>query len=228
MYNVYNFEANFEFLIIETFRKFLLSKNISSGSIRSYLSDVRHFLGWLILFLKSNKVIPTNNNEHRLKSVTPIEHFELTILKVSNFKEGEIEDFRGKLKNDRGVVEVTGLLKYVNEKVLAAYKNYQTSNNVPLKTINRRFSSLRSFGDFCLAQNWITLNIFDSLRSISQSRPFPEDEYHLGEFRTSLWKKGASKLTVKNYLNDIRQFLSWSKRGLPSTSLRARKSAKTN
>jgi len=175
MYNLYNLKANLSqqtsnesvdnLLIL--FKKFLVAEKISSGSIRSYLSDVRHFLGWLVLFLQANHIL----------------------------KEAEMN-----------------LLPYVNPKVLESYKNYLTGNNVPLKTANRRFSALRKFGDFCLSQNWLSLNTFDTLRTISQEVPFPEEKWHLGEFRVGLWKNNASKSTIKNYLNDVKQFIGWAER----------------
>jgi len=44
-YNFYNFEASF--------KKFLLAENVSPITLKSYLSDLRHFLGWTILKLKA-------------------------------------------------------------------------------------------------------------------------------------------------------------------------------
>lgn len=181
MYNQYNPEANnysstFESLI-KVFKCFLDSEKISKGSVRSYTSDVRNFLGWLAFFLEAN---------HISTSDSPSQLIDKGDLKFS-------------------------LLKYVNQKVLSSYKDYLLSNNTPLKTINRRFSSLRRFGQFCKSQNWLSFNPFDTLRNFSQNQPFPEDEHHLAEYRNELWKKGASKLTIKNYLNDVKQFLVWSK-----------------
>lgn len=184
MYNQYNLEATTFDSLISIFKKYLIAEKISSGSTRSYLSDVRHFLGWLILFLKSNKIT------------------------VGSFGEvGEIGEIRG--NKGKEMLETINLLKFVNERVLNAYKTYLTSNNVPLKTINRRFSSLRRFGEFCKSQNWTSQNYFDTLRNISLNQPFPESEYHLGEFRTELWKRGLTKISLKNYLADVKQFLAW-------------------
>jgi len=44
-YNFYNLEASFE--------KFLLAENVSPITLKNYLSDLRHFLGWAILKLKA-------------------------------------------------------------------------------------------------------------------------------------------------------------------------------
>ena len=40
MYNLYNLEPKF--------KSFLLAVNISAISLRNYLSDIRHFFGWLV------------------------------------------------------------------------------------------------------------------------------------------------------------------------------------
>src|SRR3989338_1801850 len=39
-YNVYNIEPEF--------RKFLHAENISADTLKNYLSDLRHFLGWIV------------------------------------------------------------------------------------------------------------------------------------------------------------------------------------
>lgn len=173
MYNQYNLEANTSIIELGSFKKYLHAEKISAGSIRSYLSDVRHFWGWLILFLKSNRII------------------------TDSFPVNE---------------QIVFLLKHINQKTLAAYRLYLSGNNTPVKTQNRRFSSLRRFGSFCVSQNWMSQNPFDILRTISPGTPFPETKYHLAEFRSHLWKNNAGKLTIKNYLSDIKQYLAWSER----------------
>ena len=182
MYNQYNPEANnysssFENLI-KVFKCFLDSEKISKGSVRSYTSDVRHFLGWMVFFLEAN---------HQSSTLHP-QPLSSTFNHLSS---------------------VVPLLEHINSKVLDAYKDYLVSNNIPSKTINRRFSSLRRFGLFCQSQGWSSSNQFETLRNISLNQPFPENIHHLAEYRSELWKKSASKLTIKNYLNDVKQFLNW-------------------
>lgn len=196
MYNQYNPEAintpqNILENTVKIFKSFLDSEEISKGSIRSYVSDLRHFLGWLFFFLETNHI--------KIQGVD--EKWEV-----------------GREVGNGGNPRLTShphpvaLLKHVNQKVLEAYKDYLVNNNVPTKTINRRFSSLRRFGLFCQSQNWspstpLGMNPFETLRNISSNLPFPEDKCHLAEFRGELWKKGASKSTIKNYLADIKQFI---------------------
>lgn len=171
MYNLYNLKATSINEILSTFRKFLLTENISKGSTRSYVSDVKFFLSWFFSFLQSNGLI---NQSSALLDTDLIFYF-----------------------------------KYFNQKTLESYKNFLLSSNIPTKTINRRFSSLRKFGSFSHSQFWIKENYFDTLKTILINRPFPETDCHLAEFKNDLWKNGASKSTIRNYLNDVRQYLGW-------------------
>ena len=47
-YNLYNLEA--------PFKEYLDAGNQKAISIKNYLSDVRHFFGWLILYFRSHKI----------------------------------------------------------------------------------------------------------------------------------------------------------------------------
>jgi len=49
-YNLYNLEA--------PFKEYLLAGNQKAVSIKNYLSDVRHFFGWLISYFKSETATP--------------------------------------------------------------------------------------------------------------------------------------------------------------------------
>ncbi len=57
-YNLYNLEA--------PFKEYLLALNYKSVSIKNYLSDIRHFFGWMTLYSKSKQLISIIDN----KSVT--------------------------------------------------------------------------------------------------------------------------------------------------------------
>jgi site-specific recombinase XerD len=57
-YNFYNFEASF--------KKFLLAENVSPVTLKNYLSDLRHFLGWMILKIKAQ-------NKKNFENPSPLE-----------------------------------------------------------------------------------------------------------------------------------------------------------
>ena len=58
MYNLYNLEPKF--------KNFLHAENISSVSLRNYLSDLRHFIGWLAT---SNKYQENNSLAENISSL---------------------------------------------------------------------------------------------------------------------------------------------------------------
>jgi site-specific recombinase XerD len=59
-YNPYNFEASF--------RIYLLSGNVSSVTLKNYLSDLRHFAGWLTTVQKH---CTSFDNLEELKAIPP-------------------------------------------------------------------------------------------------------------------------------------------------------------
>ncbi len=147
-YNFYNFEASF--------RQFLIAGNFKPITIKNYLSDLRHFFGWLILKLK---VIKPN-----LDFSSP----------------NEIE-----------------LLKEINPEIIADYQKYLTSNNLPIRTIKRRLSTLRTFFTFCISQNWL------------KSNPAKNNQKNLLElFKNSLEREKLDQKTIKSYLDNVQEFLS--------------------
>jgi len=49
-------------------------------------------------------------------------------------------------------------IKYLTTPTLELYRDYLLAKNVPVKTINRHFSSLRTFIKLCIQENWIENN----------------------------------------------------------------------
>jgi len=74
-YNLYNYEA--------LFKKYLLAENVSTPTLKNYLSDFRHFSGWFAFYIK-------NHISHPSVSVTldafPLISTYLTIEVVSDYK----------------------------------------------------------------------------------------------------------------------------------------------
>lgn len=110
----------------------------------------------------------------------------------------------------------TELLKHIDESLLESYKNFLTENAVPVSTINRRLSTMRSFFGFCASQRFISKNpaaFLTNLPDNSISKSLGIDtvpsQQILDSFRRDLLGDGASKSTAKNYVSDVRQFLHW-------------------
>lgn len=106
--NLYNIEADF--------KNYLLSNKFSRTSINNYLADLRHFISWLLMTLKSQGLV-----------------FEA---------------------------------KHLNSKAFILYRKSLENDNLPVKSINRRLSSLRTFIRFCIGQGWMNDNPLSSVNNI--------------------------------------------------------------
>ncbi len=138
---------------------------------------------------------------------------KLSISTVKNYV-ADINHFLTWLKVNSGINH-----QIVNEKIFALFtpeiiKKYQQSlitAKIPANSIKRHLSALRKFGNFAQSQNWLKNN---SAQEISPT-PFPQSNENenqdliLEEFNSFLKKERVSPLTRKNYLADIRHFLSW-------------------
>jgi len=176
-YNLYNFEASFHHWLLAGIEKTpvntnieekqckLRQKRLTKTSVKNYLSDLRHFLGWLIIKLKVKN--PSLN----------------------------IDD----LTADKFVSQIT--LDLIED-----YKGYLLENNIPIKTVNRRLSTLRKFFSFCISQGWLKENLAKKISNVKKD--LLEKTDILLQFKKDLEKEGLDKKTIKSYLEDIQEFLS--------------------
>lgn len=168
MYNQYNF-----YNLKASFQKYLLAGN-KKVTVKNYLSDFRHFLGWLILKF--------NVQNQNLKP------------------EENLSDF----------------FNLINSDLINKYKIYLIENKIPLKTVNRRLSTLRKFCSFCITQGWMkenpgkqvqNLKLNPSLRGQNQNSTLKTREL-LNQFEKDLIKEKNNQSTINSYLNDVQEFLS--------------------
>lgn len=111
---------------------------------------------------------------------------------------------------DRSLPELFS--RYFEPNYLAKYKNYLVQNQLPVATVNRRLSTLRTFGGFCLSQAWIRENPAKKVRNVSlglKTEDRSQKTEVLEEFKRHLENEKASPMTIKNYLADIKNFLTW-------------------
>lgn len=125
---------------------------------KNYLSDLRHFLGWLMFTLKASP-----------------EHAQFVD-----------KDDLPKLINE-----------FLNWKIVESYKKYLQDNQIPIKTANRRLSTLRKFCSFCISQDWLKENPAKQTKNLRHPRE-SEDLQVLNEF------KGAFGQEVSD---DLEEFL---------------------
>lgn len=163
-YNFYNVEASFRIFLSAG------NKSIQAITIKNYLSDLRHFLGWFVLRLK-----------------------------VKNLDVREIHS--------------ENLSKHLTGNEIAQYKAYLEENKSPIKTINRRLSTLRKFCSFCISQGWMTENPAKKIQNIvfTQDRPTSELENDLmiEKFKKSLIEEGLDHQEAINISDDVKEVISY-------------------
>jgi site-specific recombinase XerD len=165
-YNLYNLEASF--------KEYLLAGNAQPVSVKNYLSDYRHFFGWLNLYTKSN---------------TPFQQSVST-----NFNEFQY-------------------ISAICKQTILDYKSYLIDNSLPIKTINRRLSTVRKFCSFCISQGWMKENVAKHIPNVTQNNAENYAEQRgklqlLEEFKNDLKKDFGKTQLINSYLEDVKEFLS--------------------
>jgi site-specific recombinase XerD len=103
-----------------------------------------------------------------------------------------------------------GIFGLFTKETLNEYKTEQLIKETPLSTLNRRLSALRKFGQFGLRQGWLKENpAITNAGSNLLSKNQDQSDKVLSEFQKQLEKEKVSLSTIKNYLSDLRHFLSW-------------------
>jgi len=78
--------------------------------------------------------------------------------------------------------------------------------SVSVRSIERHFSSLRKFFNFLKLEGYVNYSPFEKTEAKNQKE---EDPFRIKDFKDYLYVYNASRLTIKNYVIDVKQFLSW-------------------
>lgn len=90
------------------------------------------------------------------------------------------------------------------------YMGFMTQNKIPVKTINRRLSTLRHLSRYLISSHTLDIDFMKGVENISLGhRQKTATTSIVEDFQSYLEKQKVSKSTVKNYVSDIRQFLTW-------------------
>lgn len=97
--------------------------------------------------------------------------------------------------------------KFREDKLARIRRGHSVLGGMSASSVERYTSSLRKFFS-CLKENGlISTSPFDMPNEVKN--PTQEDVWHLKAFKNDLFIANTSDLTIKNYIIDIRQFLSW-------------------
>ncbi len=97
----------------------------------------------------------------------------------------------------------------VTPQIIEIYKNNKTIS--PL-SMDRHLSTMRKFFSFAKAQGLITETPFTLLTAPAEARvkrDAKEGPWKIKDFKNYLYVTNASNLTIKNYISDVAQFISW-------------------
>jgi site-specific recombinase XerD len=108
------------------------------------------------------------------------------------------------------VESLTEIVPFLSGDLGHEYRNYMVENAAPAKTVNRRLSTLRNLARFLVESRCLDFDFTDGVKNIgSNSKETTTVNPIFNDFRTYLEDEKVSPNTIKNYLSDIRQFLSW-------------------
>jgi len=163
-------------------------KNLSSSTIRNYLSDTRHFLKWLSKAIQEPEILP----RHITPAVVKAYQLDLSSKTSAKLRVPNHQRSAAAAKDGSELKNVVG-----------------QPPKIPTSTINRRLSALRRFGQFLLVTGLrdddptIEIqNLNPTTKSISIGRI-------IKQYRNHLKDEELSNSTIKNYLSDLRSYLLW-------------------
>lgn len=93
---------------------------------------------------------------------------------------------------------------------IESYRNSMLAEKTPVATINRRLSTVRTFGKSLVAAGWITRNPAETVQNVNQKEEPPlTSQELLRRFELYLKDEGAAESTIKSYTADVETFLKW-------------------
>lgn len=95
---------------------------------------------------------------------------------------------------------------------IAAYRKRLINNEVPFSTIKRYLASLKKFASFCEDNDLIEAGSTQKIFSFGNQGAELPVAMIIKNFRIYLQKQNISRITIKNYLCDIRNFLAWAEK----------------
>lgn len=108
------------------------------------------------------------------------------------------------------VESLSEIVPFLTLDLAKGYKNYMTENSVPVRTVNRRLSTLRHLSRFLTANQIIDANFMEDIENTGLSTKGKQcPDPVIKNFKSYLEAEKVSPNTIKNYLSDINQFMNW-------------------
>lgn len=108
-----------------------------------------------------------------------------------------------------GTESFSEIIPFLSATLAKDFKKSQFSEVHSQKTVNRRLSSLRALSKFLVETQVLDSDFMDEVTNVGTTADSFGEHPLLNHFKKHLEKENVSKNTVKNYLSDIKHFLSW-------------------
>lgn len=149
--------------------------------------------------------------------------FEKYLIEEAGISKGSLKFYRSDLSHFSGwlllklrsigilvdrLVEAFG---FINPRTGQDYKGFLIHNSASIKTINRRLSTLRHLAKFLEAKTILDFDFMESVGNVLPKKAEKQASFQalIEDFEKHLRLEKASKNTIKNYLSDIKQFMTW-------------------
>ena len=108
------------------------------------------------------------------------------------------------------IESLTEAVPFLTPELAKEYRNYMEENKIPVKTINRRLSTLRHLARYLASSQTLDTDFMRGVENIAMNARKRTSVGPIVEnYRSYLEAQNISKNTVKNYVSDIHQFLAW-------------------
>ena len=108
------------------------------------------------------------------------------------------------------IESLTEAVPFLSNELASEYKSYMVGNKIPVKTINRRLSTLRHLSRFLFSSDKLGVDFMKGVENVSEAKKqISAVNPIIDDFRSYLESQKVSKNTIKNYVSDIHQFLRW-------------------
>jgi len=113
------------------------------------------------------------------------------------------------------VENFSDIIPFLKNDVGKIYKGHLAQMKLPVSSTNRRLSSLRRLSRFLLSRGFLAFDFMQEAGNVGKYRKEGSilvSESFLAGFEKHLSQESSSKNTIKNYVSDVRHFLTWLER----------------
>ncbi len=155
------------------------------------------------IFNQKNSSIPADKT--KLKKA-----FKNYLAKEKHLSDSSIRNYLVDLDRFIGWLDKqkTKNLQQLNNETIEQFKSHLSSSDLAKSTIKRRLSTIRAFCQMGVKKGWFEANFAKNVTNPSDTS---ETEKILADFESWLKAEGASESTIKNYISDVRGYLSANK-----------------